>query len=472
MKLDIVVLFILICLIMLTIFFFIMRKFMRKNIEKNESFTSLTPLGQSDVINSFLRDYGFLNTNELNEFVTNQKYTENVSKIPGSDVLKLYYSSFSNTPKDKTCWKALVGKDHVNFEAVPYSNNENGIEMLANKCTGPQTMSMGIKGNGSFSIFMYMMVKALPKKKETVLQLFGNTISNNALSLHLDPSGKFSVQFGAPGDNPELQSSNKCKMNQPFLFVINKHAEKLEIWEDGTYYQMDQPVPAVLLSNKPMIINPSKHLNFNLFSFGACSMAFSEEMLLDKYFKNEMSKTSPEFFSNSQRVLEFEKELNKTKDCPFDDSVCASCPEIKEWGNMNMFMNKAGDDCLKSVDNFCSKNIDHPHCECWRPNASRTCQLLLSSIKKEPLVNPGKLTDVEMKEIKQKYELCDCSEKENLQNEILLLEKNKNSELRHLNASMGDSQSHMRVVPEDYRPPPSFNENKSLTSGFWSWLFG
>lgn len=461
MKLDTVVLFVLFCLAILGVFFFVFAKLLRRR----ENFAGDAGMSQSAVVTNFLREHEFLNIAELREYVNSQKYKESLDKIPESEYLTMYYSIFSEPPKDTVTWKSLVGKDEIKFEAVPYIHPNEGIEMLANRCTGPPSMSLGIKGNGSFSLFFFLVIQNLPRKKEVILQLFGNTHTNNALTVYLDGDGRIFVQFGSPGENTQLESFDKIKLKQPFLLVINKHDEKLELWEDGNIEQVTQETPDVLLSNKPMVINPSKNINFNMLAFGSCSKAMSEENLLDKYFKNQMSKTSQEFMANSKRVLDFDKELEETKKCPFDQTVCDACTEIQEWNNTNGILNRAGDKCLNALDNFCSKNVDHPHCGCWRPNSSAACQALLSSIRKEKMINPAKLTDNDVNEIKAKYNLIDQSEKENLQNEIMLMEKS-NQQFRHLNAK------DMRVIPEDFSTLPSYQDNEPLKKSFWSWLFG
>lgn len=461
---NLITIFLIIILLIILVFVYVALK-----PKHQETFDNLEGDDESELISNFLKEYGFNNINEVKNFVHNNEYKENIKNLPSNELLTMYYSSFSTPPKDTTSWKGLKGKENMTFNVIPYVNPHSGIEMLSNRLIGPPTMSMGIKGNGSFSIFIFLCFKKLPKNKEHVFQMYANTVTNNALSLSVNEKGKLFVQFGSPKENSELICEDDLPINTPTLLCISKQADKLELWgpkDDVSSITLD--IPDVLFSNKEMVINPSTNMSFNLYSFGVYNSYITEEPVLSSYLSKELSKMTQSFMSNAKQVLEFNEELAKTKKCPFDETVCKSCSEIKEWNNINDTLNKASEKCLNAIDDFCSKNTDHKHCQCWKPNASTSCKRLVSLYKQQHLVNPLEMSETDLVNVKKKFSLCDCSEKENLQNELLLLDqerKRNDLQLRQLN-------SDIRVIPEEYIEPPSYQSTKTLKSGFWSWLFG
>jgi len=474
--------YIILSLIILIILIYFYQYFNGNKNDKKELFSEVTVDSEFKTllgtVSDFIRENGFDSMNALKSFVQGY-YNEDIDDILEQKTLTLYYSAFSRNSipgiqsriwqnispyfkdvSDTNCKLLSYDNSHFEFSEAPYANKYVGIEMLSNRCFGPQSHLMGIQGNGTFTVFFVIKFNGFSVLNESqrVFQIYGNTQGNNALSLDIDADldskqGKM-INIKPKlyyGDNDVILMNNNndeeyfnIDMDKKYMVIITKKHRNISLnlhdlsknaVQDATYpiikdAHLDEM--NVLFSNKQMCINPNENLNSNIFAFGIYNMHLLDESVLHYYMYDELRKSTEDFMREARQILRFQEEIDMLKACPYDESVCKEC-KIDDWTDMNKIM-YASEPCKKAVDEFCKNNLNHPKCRCWRPENEvfPQCQAYINIFRNERLVNPNKIDKDILDEIAKMYNLCDCDEKEKLKEQVEQLEKDLEKEKNKL----------------------------------------
>lgn len=429
----------------------------------------------SSMVNNFLREYGFESIASLYDFVSG-RYNEDFSPIMEDKTLTLYYSVFSidSIPKeqsrrfnnispyfkdikDTSCKFLQYDNSYLEFIDSPYANRNLGIELLTNSAVGPPSHLLGMQGNGTFTVFMALRFNGFSVNNALdyeVFKMYGNTDKNNAVSLTIDAlprsrdinsaEVRFKLHYSSQNGIPTTYGGVdhfQIEYAKPYLIVVTKLNKKIsmnihdlskDLSLDSTYKLIENvelEEPNAFFSNKAMTINAFDNLNANIFTFGTYNMYIMDESALHHYMYREMYKSSDAFLREARQILSFQKEINNTKACPYDATVCKACSEVKDWTRIGNGVVEASLECRQAIDAYCMENLNDPKCSCWRP-ANRTsveCQSYLNIFKSVALVDPDNLDDTTREKITSKYKLCDCGDLDALREEIKNLKQQNNN---------------------------------------------
>jgi hypothetical protein len=442
-------------------------------------------------INDMLRETGFTDIIALRNFL-NGIYDENLQQITYDNALTLYYSVFSTSslPMTQTrTWrnispffksessaqscKITFPQTHLDFGEIPYSNRYVGLELVSNSISGPESHQLGIQGNGTFSMFTLLKFNSFSpnnNKPYELFKLYGNTVSNNAVSLTINPqpialtqpstllpttqeessgtdkttsitlatntvpvvSNVYNVQmdlsFGSHTTTASMSGSTNIPivLGTKYMFVVTKTNTRLvlNMYDMST---MSAPLinlvntelaePTVLLSNKRFSINTEKNLNANVYAFGVYNINLLDELFLQQYLFKELYKMTDEFMSMLRAISSFQQSIDDIKACPYTEAVCSKC-EINDWTDFQQII-ASSPECRDAIDAHCSKNLTDPRCSCWDPNTtSAECKSYVNIFRSKACLNVENLDIESLSQVKKKYNLCDCTDIDKIKNSL------------------------------------------------------
>lgn len=429
-------------------------------VNKNEKFEKYTPVPEnltidkiSPIVNEFIRDNGFNDVDSLRKFVHGD-YDENLEDIMENNTLTLYYSIFSKSSlpeiEDNELWKNIspyfknisngnyktlsYEKSHIQFSENPYINSNYGLGINSNKATGPPSHLLGMKGNGTFSLFTVIKFDKLPEpgSYHSLIKMYGNTLNNNGLDLSLQSlphkleakvvDVKLSLKFG---DEEPIYIKNDANetfpldLDKKYMIVITKRQQELilnihDMNVDFTHETVISLMhgeikdPNMLFSNRRFQINEASTLYGTIFAFGIYKKSIHDESHLHRYIYKQLLKKQDRFIKESEIIIKFQEEIDLMRSCKFDKQVCKECIEIDDWTNINQLIN-ANKKCKTSIDNYCQNNLNDPKCACWRDDRinDNECQSYVNIFRQEPLHNLDTLNGNILEDVKKKYNLVD-----------------------------------------------------------------
>jgi hypothetical protein len=393
------------------------------------------------------------------QFTAGTIYNENVATI--SNGLVLYTSAFSNNSysgtgrewtnlivptKTNTCTTTLP---NLNFTQVPSFTKLNGFYLGPNAIIGPMSFQMGFVANESFTICFTIKFdafsKTAPTKDIEILKLYGNTMNNNGISLFMKPDYvmeneiiKASMVLGF-GDLLFDLKINSINTTYTYIFFIVKNALKLSVYAFPNVAEISSTSSLkltllntdidsstdVLLSNKEMMINRNQNLMAHIYNFGVFNKALMEFNINDVYvhIQKEIQKNNQMLIDFNKKLADLQAVIDKSKQCPYDQTVCDACVAVTDWTDMTNVLFNASNECLDKINKFCIANPTHNKCTCWNPanimsktEACKTYKAIFEPAKPPVAPVPAKC---DVAEIKKQYNLCPCApEKDNQQNQI------------------------------------------------------
>ena len=261
----------------------------------------------------------------------------------------------------------------------PVYHQSKGIFLGRNVLTGPLSSMMGINGSGEFTMFIVCKHDELPEKATiNMLQLFGNSVSNNGLSLNIVNVNHTPVQYGNftlafESDNYTSSTPIPLDPDVVYLYVINKKHSYISLSvlssinsKPLTIMENKLDTQEVLLSNKAMTMNGAGNWNAFIKAFGVFnySMQDSDVKTLYDYVMLEEKRQDPLFQQCTQQVAGLSSSLLTIKQCPYSDTICKQCAMVNDWSKSHSLLN-ADKTCLSAIDGFCSNNTKNEMCVCW-----------------------------------------------------------------------------------------------------------
>ena len=328
--------------------------------------------------------------------------------VPISKNLLLYFTVYNSKSysSDSKEWRNLVETSlqanttkctsSMFFDLLPSFSRTSGFNLGPNKLTGPYSNTLGITFRGQYSMVLAFKHGNLQNiqtenNKIELLKLWANSPNNNAISLYIEPGtlqyvnntqfGKLMFQYAdydpihckiAPSDDLiPIQNNVLC-----FIYLI-KYDDKIRVMymtENSnsvtTLAEVNVSATDVTFSNRELFINRFNNWNSNIFSFALYKTALSDVAITNIYqhIKDLYIKaTDPSYKPIVDKYNETIDKLNRYIECPFDDVTCASCEEVEEWNDITQVLT-ASTKCKKAINEFCTKNVDHPFCKCWNTN--------------------------------------------------------------------------------------------------------
>jgi hypothetical protein len=496
------------------------------NEKRHETFVEQKPMDGAPTvtIDDTLRDYGFSSIQALREFIRGD-YNEDLTQIFEDNSLTLYYSVFSyasipvqNTRTWKNISKYFVNDKttcpnrpfehtHLEFSEPPYVNKNVGLETLSNPLSGPLSHECGVQGNGTFSIFCVMRINGFSSNNSQtydIFKLYGNTLSNNGVSLAIEPqpiaqtanspngpipthvfNAKMSVLFGSQTLDVSMVSIDTKKT---YMFVATKTNKKITLTMHDMSSKTGDPLkliqdaeltdPTVSFSNKAFEINKHGNLNANIYAFGMFNLYLVDETRLKTYMYNELFKTSDEFMGIARNILNMQQQIDQLKACPYNPEVCSACTNVDDWTDIQKVL-ATDAECKKAIDVYCSKNLDDPKCKCWDPlNKTNECKSYLNIFRQNNMFQVENIDVETLGLIKNKYGLCDCKEMDRLMSAIKPAVSAQNESAltsAHVKADPKDAAYYdstlEAAVDANAQAEPKGEITKEKRT-FWSWLFG
>lgn len=500
---------------------------------------SVTILTPAETINSMLREYGFESTQVLKEFLTGI-YKENTSDIIEDNTLTVYYSVYSSesAPREESrVWRntapffktpskfmkcssrpASFEHTHLEFDETPFVNRAVGLELLSNNVTGPYSHQLGIQGNGTFSIFTLVKFNGFSSnnsKPYELFKLYGNTISNNALSLVIGPqpiaqtmnspnglmasslyNANIQVIFGTQTIDSMTTNGSKnivIDTNHLYLIILTKNNKNLTLTMHNMSKKNETPAKiidnvelteaSVSLSNKEFAINANRNLNANIFAFGIYNIFLADEGNLREHFFKELYKSSDEFNIMARNVLGMHIQIEQMKACPYPKEICDKCP-IDDWTDFQKMLTTVPE-CRTAIDEYCAKNTSDPRCRCWDPTVTLPeCKAYVNIFRPNTTLTLENIDVDSLAKIKAKYNLCDCKDIDRINESIMAQQQNREANIKTCPLTSPDRVGN----PDDtiyygdsllgkYEPDASgvlqemVEKPSTKWYNFWSWLF-
>lgn len=283
------------------------------------------------------------------------------------------------------------------FDSEPVYTRSTGINMNTQGIIGPLSCSLGIQFHTTYSIVIAFKPKDLTLATSSVIEifkLFANSPNNNGISLTIPQKSIKSIANGAytttglvlsVADKNYVctqASSIDIPIEQDLLciYFIVKDTDNVRI----IYMNEKTKNQTILLSiknpelfgnkninfsNKEAIINSTKNWNVDLLTFGIFNAAFSTEQIGDLYnhtlqiYKKNKDEQYAKMAQTYNSLLQDVKQLQA---CPYDESTCNACLDVKDWKNTVGVLTTATTTCKKSINDYCSKNTTDSKCGgCW-----------------------------------------------------------------------------------------------------------
>ena len=290
-------------------------------------------------------------------------------------------------------------REKLTFENVPSFAPASGFALSSNRLMGPHCNMLGIDVQTPFTIFLTFKNGTFTSNEEEIdiLKLYGNSDNNNALSLFVSAKSvdiSNGIQTGDLRlmwvDEKKKDNHIVCKLHPDddsfvfnttdltSLFIVRTSDSIRVIYmygSDGNTInvigQKALKETVATFSNKEMVINRRRNWKANLFSFGVVNSALSDSNIAQIHRNThlEYMKANNEEF---QRTVTAHNDLidriRRSKQCPFDASLCAKCNTITDWTNpMTIFT--ASLECKQAIQSYCITNPNSPlaMCKCWNP---------------------------------------------------------------------------------------------------------
>lgn len=312
------------------------------------------------------------------------------------------------------------------FDEPPSFLKEKGVFLGRNKLKGPMSWTLGINGNGEFTVFLVCKHDDLSTiKKTNIMKLFGNSNNNNGLAIDVidiisNPvqNGRLAVEFA--GDRYESGIRVPLDPNVVYLYVLRKTSTSMSIHMMSSINASSTEVfrtvlktPDVLFSNKPMMFNMQGNWNAYMKAFGTYNKSLKSEeirVIYDHIMKQE-KQLDTFFIQQEDKYNKLLTQVNASKTCQFDPITCKACTGIKDWSvQSNILTSDLA--CRKAIDMYCQKNQNVEYCTCWNTKATsyntpqcKTVRSLHQSDQKGLEID--KLDTSALDLIKKKYGLSD-----------------------------------------------------------------
>lgn len=378
------------------------------------------------------------NNEDINSFSRNLTiYYSAFSKIsyPHNTKRWLNISPYFSSPQN-ICPDIKIQDTNAEFSDIPSYSPDNGFALGLNKITGPMSHQLGINANDSFSIFFSMSFNEFLQNEPNdliLLKLYANTETNNGLSMVINKD--YTIQSNGTvllngtlsfGNQTETLAIPQITPEYIYLFVIIKQGHNLIINMypnvgdlSSTYSRYStlgtfQVNGDVLLSNKEMIINNNKNLQAHIFNFGIYNKAITTQTISAIYtnLQTQIQKYSQVLQDLNSAISKLNKKIEDIKKCPYDDNVCKTCNNIKDWTNMTNIILNASPECLSAINEYCSKNPGKEICSCWNPSnvlsQTSACKSYTSIFNGGKCITPDNLDSNTLDIIKSKYKFCNC----------------------------------------------------------------
>lgn len=364
--------------------------------------------------------------------------------------LVYYFTSFNQNAYTSGTkeWKTLTDptpylpadcrvQNTMSFSTVPNFSSTSGFVLGANRVEGPFSNNLGIDFNGSYTIVLVfkngeLLNDATKTDEVELLKLYANSPNNNGLALYYQAGslqkennvqmGKLMFQFASSQPTPCVSSPNNSlftieKDVLSFVFIVkNKENVRIVYLSEKndtltTLANLTAPTTDVTFSNKEMFINRFKNWNANLYNISIFNKGLADAEIGSFYsrVKGLYSKfTDPNFKS---MVIQYNALIEQMK-CPFNKTLCASCPEITDWTDMLQIM-QASKPCKAAIAAYCSENPKASFCKCWNPQSpsysEESCKNVRGLIEGNLTCSIDKLSKKQLQEIKKLYKLTDVN---------------------------------------------------------------
>ncbi len=328
--------------------------------------------------------------------------TENLNLINSNNSLVAYYSIYSpiSYSTSSTKWSNLIGPGELKLSEPP-SNIVNDVIDAYNSgmplgritYTGGPSSSLGIKADGSYTIFIQIRFGTMTEDTEprNILSMFcgsGASTSNQGLILRLtDVKNATSIQTA----NVSLELSNNTTLvatyrghtqipvdaNMTYCFVIHKEPTSVRM----TYISSANTTPEVLIMasdlkeshpflNIPMQMNPNKNVTGAILAFCCYNSRIDEEVtktVLGYLVNAQKMITDVNYQDALIMIYKLEMQYRDATICPYDTNTCQACNNVTDWSKFDQIISSK-QDCLNAIVSFCSKNEANKktkNCLCW-----------------------------------------------------------------------------------------------------------
>lgn len=269
------------------------------------------------------------------------------------------------------------GDRGIEFSEKPAFEEGKGILMSNVTATGPLSHVLDIDLDRAFSIALVYHDRSRGTDDSgpgTILQIFANTPNNNGLHLYRDSSGLY-MQLGAQeAITLEEQAEGK---SQYVLLVITRDSSSGKIravaidLEVADYVARQTELATANisgaartpLSNKAMVINPSRSWNVALMELRITREYMSNHAI--QAYAEDVRKYLELFDPDKSKVLDLTREVADLRKCPYNDETCAVCGGVNDWSDESVPALTGGKQCLSAINRFCSSNPSHAKCKCW-----------------------------------------------------------------------------------------------------------
>lgn len=432
----------------------------------NEEFdvaSQVTDTQTQNVLNT-LNNYRFANFSELQTFI-NGFYIEpihylNVNSLPmyfsamsqDSTInfnnqiwtnISPFYSNSNNSSSSSspdTCNITDIKTTFMRFSSVPIYTRAEGLVLDNMIIKGPPSYQMSFTGSSNFTMFFTMIFNTIPiivaGATYELVQLYANTVSNNGLSIAFmdieaiplnTTSFKANVQISYGTQTISTSPTHiVIPLNAAFELLLAKNNNSLYLkvstpFIGPTSHTSPPTIPTLttlltlnipiddsnlLYSNKQMVMNQYQNMTVSLYNFGVYNLNLSDDQITNLlvYIYYELAKIRD--FAVLQSFLNVGAIVNQITACPYSESVCATCSNIKDWTDQTAVL-LASPDCHNALDTFCSSNQSSPQCNCWSAaNANNpACQQYVNAFRSASCLNPTNIDPDTLNLIKAKYNL-------------------------------------------------------------------
>jgi hypothetical protein len=150
---------------------------------------------------------------------------------------------------------------------------------------------------------------------------------------------------------------------------------------------------------------PIHFYNFGIFNGGIINELYKSQLATHIY--NQFLYFDPIVQGSRAVVNSVTSELTSLKRCKYNENVCSVCDNITNWADINEVISNASPQCFIAIDN------NSKSCRMYRgifdpdglENTNKECSV------KDLLDDSSNLemNEEQMKEMKKKFKLCDCS---------------------------------------------------------------
>ena len=316
----------------------------------------------------------------------------------------------------------LVSRDMV-FQDDPVLQQPKGIYLGSNKVSGPMSWTMGINGNGEFTLFYICQYDQLSVGATmNVFTLYGNSKNNDGLSLNIlnvakQPTqhGYFSLTFA--GNTYDSNIPMIMDPNIIYIYIISKTHTSISLTQLSSVDPTPMSVlttplnePDVLFSNKKMLLNGTANFNAYMKAFGTYNYSFkdTDTKNLYNYIMAEEKKLDATYQQQQQQLSQLNQQISSIKGCPFDKTTCNTCSSVTDWSkHQNIITSDAT--CRTAINNYCTSNNKNDYCVCWdKSNAaynSAQCQNWRNIFQN---IDPNDISNLDpstLDQIKKQYNL-------------------------------------------------------------------